>query len=387
MSGKRTQGVTACILVLALLASRAAATGPEPAVAPRPAQGQQPAPFHAYHGSLHNHTSYSDGTLTPGDAFTAGQSRGLDFMAVTDHSHAITDAEWEDTLSQANSHTANGSFVALRGAEYTQNVEGHTNVYGTARYPARSCTSGAATYCDASPTLSGYYGWMAAHPESVGQFNHPSRIGFNDWTYWPDADPAMQVVEVGNGNYSGYAWSEEEYLRALDSGWHVAPTNNGDTHSDKWGIDNPGRTGIWAAELTPMGVMEALRAMRTFATEDGNLEIYLAAGGAGMGETISTTCGLAVEVYVDDPDAENLASLQLLSNGGQVVTSTVPAATNPYTWTVSLPASPVGRYFFARAQQADGNRAVTAPIWVAGDEGAIPGKCSSYLPIILKESP
>jgi hypothetical protein len=324
--------------------------------------------FTPYHGSIHNHTSYSDGTSNPDTAFTSGQARGLDFMAVSDHSHSVNDAEWADTLAQAKSHTVDGTYVALRGAEYTNGTEGHINVFNTTRHPVRSDTTATCTTCDYTPALSDFYDWLAQHPEATGMFNHPGWMNFNDWQYRADAEPMMQLLEVGNGAYSYYVWTEEEYRKALDYGWRVGPSNNGDTHSDEWAIDNPGRTGIWATELTYNGVLEAMDTMRTFATEDGNFEIYLKGDGAWMGETIPNDGTIDFEVYVYDPDGpggDSLVSLDLYTDQGQVVASIVPG-TNPYTWSFSLPISEGVHYFFARAEQADGDRTVSAPLWTAG---------------------
>jgi len=328
-----------------------------------------PVTFNAYHGSIHNHTAYSDGTADPETAFTAGRDRGLDFMAVTDHSYAIDDTQWEDTLNQASAFTVDGTFVALAGCEYTHGSEGHINVFNTIRRPVR--TERGYGYADYTPTLASFYDWLVQHPESVGMFNHPAWMNFNDWGYRADAEPMMQLLEVGNGAYGYYVWTEEEYRKALDYGWRVGPSNNGDTHSNEWAIDNPGRTGIWATELTYDGVLEALGAMRTFATEDGDFEIYLKGDGAWMGETIPNDGAIDFEIYVNDPGAENLVSLELYTDQGQVVTSTVPA-TSPYTWSFPLDISEGVHYYFVRAEQEDGDRTVTAPIWTAGDVDVSP---------------
>lgn len=330
-----------------------------------------PATFEVYHGSIHNHTSYSDGTSTPDDAFTKGRERGLDFMAVTDHSHSIDDTEWLDTWVQAQAHTEDGSFVAIAGAEYTQGSEGHINVYNVMRHPVRDDKG--YSYADYTPDLASFYDWLAEHPEAVGMFNHPGWMNFNDWSYRSDVEDAMQLVEVGNGAYSYYVWTEEEYRKALDYGWKIGPSNNGDTHSTEWAIDNPGRTGIYATELTYEGVLEAMDAMRTFATEDGNFEIYLKGDGSWMGETIPNDGTISFEIYVDDPDDESLVSLELFTDQGQVVTSTVPTG-NPYTWSFDLPISEGVHYFFARAEQADGDRTVSAPMWTEGDVDVAPTK-------------
>lgn len=325
--------------------------------------------FSPYHGSIHNHTSYSDGTGNPDGALTAGRTRGLDFMAITDHSYSIDDVEWADTLTQTINHTVDGTFVALRGCEYTQGSEGHLNVYNTIRRPVR--TDYGYSYADYTPALSDFYDWLAQHPEATGMFNHPGWMNFNDWEYRADAEPMMQLLEVGNGAYSYYVWTEEEYLKALDYGWVVGPSNNGDTHSDEWALDNPGRTGIWATELTYDGVLEAMDAMRTFATEDGNFEIYLKGDGAWMGETIANDGTVDFEIYVNDPDGENLVGLALYTDQGQVVTTTAPGA-NPYTWAFSLDISAGVHYYFVRAEQEDGDRTVSAPVWTAGDVDVSP---------------
>ncbi len=349
--------------------------------------------FSAYHGSLHNHTSYSDGSSTPDAAFAAGKARGLDFMAVTDHSHSIDDAEWADTLARANQHTVPGTFIAMRGAEYTHGTEGHTNVYDTARHPVRSDTTATCTTCDYAATLADFYAWMALHPEAKGQFNHPGWMNFNDWEYFAEAEPTMQLLEVGNGAYSYYVWTEKEYQKALDYGWRVGPTNNGDTHSEEWGIDNLGRSGIWATELTYDGVLEAMDAMRVFATEDTNLELYLKADGAWMGETIPNDGNIAFEVYVNDPDGagdDTLVRLELFTDQGQVAASATPGA-YPYTWSFSRDITPGVHYYYVRAEQADGGRTVSAPVWTQGDVDVsptkldiVPAKLSTQSPANLK---
>jgi PKD repeat protein len=263
-----------------------------------------------------------------------------------------------------------GQFVAMAGCEYTNNASGHTNVFNTIRRPVY--VDYGYGYADHAPILASFYTWMVQHPEAVGQFNHPTWYGknFNDWQYHGAADARMQMVEVGAGPGPNPVWSEEEYRLALDHAWRLGPTNNGDTHTDQWGIDNLGRSGIWATELSYNGVLEALQAIRLFATEDGNLEIYLRAGENWMGETIPNEGTLTLQVYVYDPDGESLVGLSLYTSAGQVVTSTVPG-TNPFTWTVDLNTPGMMHYYFARAEQTDGDRAVTAPIWLWGNHVVI----------------
>ena len=348
---KRQRWLGAVILVLTpgllLAAAWPAATTPRPAV------------LSAYHGSIHNHTGYSDGQGTPDLAFTTGRANGLEFMAITDHSETLDGTEWLDTLAQANSHTVPGTFIAMRGCEWSHSTQGHVNVYGTDRRPV--VQSYGYPYTDLVPTLADLYVWLSQHPESWAEYNHPTYIPF-DWTYVARAEGAMQLLEVGWGVGGNYRWDENKYVEALDAGWRVAPTLSADTHTSNWGSDNPGRAGIWATELTTAGVMEALTAMRTFATEDGNLELSLQCDGNWMGQRVLNDGALDCLVYVYDPDGEATANLALYTNGRNLVAQTTPPG-NPYTWAVHVELGRASSYYFARAQQADGNRAVTAPIW------------------------
>jgi hypothetical protein len=103
-------------------------------------------PYTFYYGSLHSHTTYSDGghpndstcasstthlstDATPPQAFSYARGMGLDFFAVTDHNHQFNDAcpgcsaaqivqRYHDGLASAGAATVNGSFVAMYGMEW-----------------------------------------------------------------------------------------------------------------------------------------------------------------------------------------------------------------------------------------------------------------------------
>ena len=84
-----------------------------------------------YFGSLHGHSSYSDGTGTPVEVFAwARDTIGFDFYALTDHGERLTQAEWEDSGQQADLADQDGSFTALRGFEWTSGTYGHLCAFG-----------------------------------------------------------------------------------------------------------------------------------------------------------------------------------------------------------------------------------------------------------------
>jgi len=332
----------------------------------------------AFHGDIHNHTSYSDGSGTPQQAFASAIACGLDFMAVTDHSYAISDAEWADTLARADAATS-PTFVGLRGFEYTQGAEGHANGYNTVRHATRALVAGCA-YCDYTPnleqgvTVEGFYHWLAITGTqaldgagTVLQFNHPSWINFNDWAYHPEVEEVAELEEVGNGWDSSYVFSWDEWIRSLDYGWQVGAANNSDNHNYDWGCISPHRTGVVMADLTKDDLLGALRARRTFATEDSNYDLFFQANGYWMGAEIPNTGQIAFHLWGSDPDGELTTLVQLYTANGQLVAETQPNSAG-FDWTFNQAITPGVHYFFALAVQADGDRIVSSPIWTTDVE-------------------
>ncbi len=336
-------------------------------------------PMQAYRGDIHNHTSYSDGSGTPEQALAAGKSAGMDFMAISDHSYAIDDTEWTATQSAVDAAT-NSSFVGLRGFEYTQGAEGHINVYNTTRHAVRTNTTATCTSCDYTPnleagvTVQGFYQWLAVTGTmaldgagTVMQFNHPGWINFNDWAFHNEVSNTARMEEVGNGYGTSYVFSEDEYIRSLDYGWKVGASNNADTHSTYWGINTDHRTGVWMPGLTRANLLEALRARRTFATEDKNYSLRLKANGVWMGSELANTGSISFDIYGYDPDGEGVTLVQLVTDQGKVVTQT-SAVTGTFTWMPQITVTTGVHYFYVKVTQTDGDRIVSSPVWTMGVE-------------------
>ena len=335
-------------------------------------------PMSIYWGDIHNHTNYSDGSGTPTQALAAGEAAGYDFMAITDHSYAISDAEWADTLNAVNAAT-DSSFVALRGFEYTQGAEGHINGYNTVYHATRSNVDGC-TYCvytpnlEAGVTVQGFYPWLVVSGtvgiDSAGtlvQFNHPGWINFNDWVYHPEISDIARLEEIGNGNGSSYMFSEDEFLRSLDYGWKLGATNNADTHNPLWGTNTDHRTGVLMPELTKEALLEALRERRTFASEDKNYSLSMKANGAWLGSEIANSGSILFEIAGSDPDGELTTQVQIITDQGEVAAETTPNLAS-FTWQPQLNITTGVHYYYVKAVTEDGDRMVTSPVWTMGDE-------------------
>ena len=357
--------------------------------------------YQPYFGQLHSHTQYSDGSGTLDSALSyirsLPDSANVQFVAFTDHSNyfdskndpnveaalydtsLVKDSDanhswktYKNTIAQFNEDNA-GSMVAIGGFEMTwSGGPGHINTFNTPGIVSRNNSTLNNKTDDAG--MKAYYALLSQEEgkNSISQFNHPGTTfgNFKDFNYWdPVIDSRMYMVEVGNGEgqigAGGYYPSYEQYIMALDKGWHLAPTNNQDNHQGKWGNANDARDVILTDNFTEEGIYDAIRALRMYATEDKNLELGYTVNGLMMGSRIETVPGkLDIEVSVYDPDrTDSIAKVEVVVNSGKVAhVWDDPAEFKSGTLSVTL--APEYSYYFIRVTQKDGDLAVTSPVWV-----------------------
>ena len=355
--------------------------------------------YQLYFGQLHSHTTYSDGSgsLDAALDYVANlpEDANVDFVAFTDHSNyfdksgaanpegALYDMSLATESSQnlwnaykqaaADFNASQSDVIALAGFEMTwSGGPGHINTFNTPGIVSRNNTTLNNKTSDAG--MKAYYA-LLSQPEgadSLSQFNHPgSTFGtFSDFSYW-DAliDSRIFMVEVGNGEgqigAGGYYPSYEYYTMALDKGWHVAPTNNQDNHKGKWGNANDARDVILTDDFSEQGLYDAIRALRMYATEDKNLELTYTVNDLPLGSSLTEVPDkLDIRVQVSDSDAADaISKVEVIVNSGKVA----------YTWDnaaalaagdLSCTLDPDYSYYYIRVTEADGDLAVTAPVWV-----------------------
>ena len=116
----------------------------------------------------------------------------------------------------------------------------------------------------------------------------------------------------------------QSYTRALDKGWHVAPTNNQDNHKGKWGDANTARSVVLADSLTEENIYDAMRNCRVYATEDNDLNIYYTLDSYVMGTVLNKDMvGEQIELKVDLQDATDskIGKVEIIVNGGLSIAS------------------------------------------------------------------
>lgn len=357
--------------------------------------------YQLYFGQLHSHTTYSDGSGSLDSALdyieSLPESANVQFVAFTDHSNyfdttsaanpadAVNDKElmtpaskklWEEYKAKVAAFNAKHTdIVAIGGFEMTwSGGPGHINTFDSDGLVSRNNADLNNKTGDAGMKL--YYETINKG-DSMNQFNHPGPTfgNFTEFSYWDEeTDDHMFLVEVGNGEgqigAGGYYPSYEEYITALDKGWHLAPTNNQDNHKGRWGNANDARDVVLTNDFSEAGIYEAIRERRIYATEDKNLQISYTVNDEPMGTIFeSAPDELSIEITNYDPDNIDLTKkVELVSNGGKVVytwDNTTPEgvdAINKGVFTTKI--KPDNGYYFVRILQSDNDIAVTAPVWV-----------------------
>lgn len=320
-----------------------------------------------YFGLLHAHSTISDGTASVKDMFeAASQVEGLDFYAVTDHSNSLDQAnsgaidangseissEWKSGKDAAAA-VSNDTFLGLYGYEISwgnDRLLGHISTLGTPGW----------TTHEQAATLEDYFSALSSVPGAISQFNHPgSSFGNfkNFGNYQTQYDTVMQLIEVGDqGNFDGY----EYYVKALDNGWHLAPSCNQNNHDASIDVQNA-RTAVLCDQLTDDSLFQAIRNHQVYATQDPNLSITYRLNGSLMGSTIHKSEALQAEIIVSDPTDSSIGLIEVIADGGAVVASqTVGTAKER----ISLQVPGGYRYYFLKITQPDQQLAVTAPVWI-----------------------
>lgn len=331
--------------------------GTTPVIPPSPRK------WNVYFGLLHAQTAISDGWGTPAEAFArAGET--MDFFAVTDHSDSFDNADSGSITAdgaavssqwaagkQAAAAARNSEFVGLFGYEMSWGEDkalGHINTFRTPGWQTPQQPE--------MNTLAGYFHALAQVPQSVSQFNHPG-IAYGDFRgfreYEPNFDRSVQLLEIeGESGHSYY----DAYVRALDTGWHVAPTAGSNTHDR--GTSSV-RTAVLAETLSEESLFQALQSRRVYATQDSDFSIEYTLNGNVMGSVMGIADTLEAHLIAEDPTDTGSCTVEVISSGGTVLSSQTMEGTE-FCTTV-----PVGYpYYFLRITQADGDIAVTAPVWV-----------------------
>lgn len=337
----------------------------------RPGGPPRVGPYRVLAGSLHDHTTDSDGDSSSEVVakFLSDyrEDLGLDYASVTDHSDFFPLAyQREVNAAQALNPTApvpdlwhrqgalaatyhSEDFSLVRGFEWTNDQQNHLNVLLSENWTSRAVTG------DGSLRMDPFWTWLAHDPitdptgtglgfgggDGIGIFNHPGDKGALNWDdYGLNAGAAqrMSLIEI-HGTYGRDGRLDSDagwYWFALSKGWHVSPVMNWDWHewtTNQGVLNNPQpgasydegrhflpgqRSLVLATSSLQRDLKEALSARRTSATEIPDLWASLRGPkGVWQGGLIEGVPGETLELRVDAGSAtEPLLGVEIIGDNG-----------------------------------------------------------------------
>lgn len=375
-------------------------------------------PYTIYYGNMHSQTNHSDGGTAlascngsespqagdfgPADAYAMMRTQaGGDFLLASEHNHmydgstgtnasatpAAANGLFNSGIAAANSYNAaNPTFLALYGMEWgVISNGGHLNIINPDALSNWETNSSGQLLGTVNVPKSDYAALYAAMRQRgwIGQFNHPSTsqfaIGGTGMAYSADGAEVMVLTEILNTSAFSTNTTQTEtsrssypgaWNRLLERGYKVAPASNQDNHCANWGLSFTNRTGVLlptGTTLNQANFVAALRARRTFATEDRTGQLVLTANGHVMGETFTNSGVLTLSANYASTSGQTAQRVQFFEGvpgrNGTVTQLAEGNGTHAFTPTAG------SHFYYVLVTQANGLRLWSAPIWVEQTAG------------------
>jgi hypothetical protein len=351
--------------------------------------------LNVYFGNLHSHSSYSDGnaddvTKIPTDDYSfAKNSMCMDFLGISEHNHPSAGmhlVDWAPGIAQA-SIASTSTFVALHGMEWgVISGGGHVVVYGMDSlvgwdpgeyqvYVPKNLYMGTGGLFDILNKHGGNAFGYLAHPNST-DFNDILGVGYD-----VNADQAIvgSTVESGpafstNTTYTNpSSMADLAYYRSLlAKGYHLGPTIDHDNHNMTFGRTATTRLAILAPTLTENDLLDAMRRMRFYASEDCNARIIFNINSQPIG-SILTLPGAPV-ITVNCVTTSPILSVKVmygLPGSGTLAVELTNTSSSTLNYTDNSLADYNQRYYYLDITETDGTRIITSPIWYSRDDAIV----------------
>jgi hypothetical protein len=350
---------------------------------------------HLY-GNMHSHTTFSDGRTSTGqpiDAYNFAKSAlGMDFLGISEHNHYTAGMRISNyKIGVQQSNAANGTlnvagqpFVALYGMEYgTISGGGHVNLYGFGDtligWESGAGGWGPTNNYDLFNPKSDYislFDKVRNNPTAIALLAHPNTSDYTGLTggYKGVGDSAIASTVIESGpafststTYSDYpsALAYMSYYRnLLKQGYRVGAHMDQDNHELTYGTANGNRMVVLSKDRSREGVLMAIKAMRVYASNDYNAAVNFTINNYIMGSSIITSADLSAVISHSDGNGEGLSVIQVY--GGRVRggdATLIHSSTTNTTFPISQTDGDTW-YYYAIITQSDGNKIITAPIWV-----------------------
>ena len=368
--------------------------------------------LNTYFGNLHSHSSYSDGnaddiTKIPGDDYAfAKNAMCMDFLGISEHNHTGAGmhlADWEPGKVQAATATT-ANFVALHGMEWgVISGGGHVIVYGMDSlvgwepgqyqvFVAKSIYRGAGGLFDILNRHGG---------NALAYLAHPNNTDYND-ALGSAFDMSADNAIVGSTVESGPAFSTDTtytnpatsmsylsyYRNMLAKGYHLGPTIDHDNHNMTFGKTTKTRLAILAPSLSENDLLDGMRQMRFYASQDCNARISYSLNAQPIG-SILTQAGAPV-ITVNCVTTAAVSSIKIMTGvpgSGTAATLLTTGTSSSLTFTDNSLANLSQQYYYLDITETDGSRIITAPIWYSRNDQSLkaPVSVNSFFTVNEKD--
>ena len=359
------------------------------------------------YGNLHSHSSYSDGNKDntakiPADDYAfARDADCMDFLGISEHNHNTAGLNISNyPLGFAQSNAINGiagptgnSIISLWGMEWgTISGGGHMLVYGFDDQVIGWEPGNYNIFCEKGDYTS-LLGLINNQPNAFASLAHPDATDYNNLAgtaYSATKDEAIVATAVESGpafstsiTYNDFPASLSYlsyYKTMLAKGYRLGASMDQDNHNMTFGTANSNRLVVLSPAKTRTELVNAMRNMRFYASQDCNVRLDYKINNHVIGSSL-TTAGLPlITLSVVDLDGENASSIELW--GAQVGGSIPASPIKSYTAINSITFNSgdiennqpdnTTFYYFMIVTQDDGNKIVTSPIWYSRNDLVLP---------------
>ena len=319
--------------------------------------------YEVLRGDFHIHTPHSDGKVPPRERVLEAWRYDYDVIAITDHGNYNAYAEALPLARSLGMLLVRGMETGIAGKEHYVVLD-ITEDYQP-RNPHR--------WAEQPDGEAVYYREQLRHVADSGGlalYAHP-HVGFREPTEWGIAQGIIQGIEVKNA-VVGSRWETIEshgtwcYPNAFD--WALEHDliifANSDIHAPRRG-DNEPVTLVLVEERSEQGVMDAIRARRTFATTGVKLCLWFFCDGHPMGSELQLSESPKFTVNVAVPPEEGqLHTLELVRDGEVIHCFGGEGQQSRYTFADEQPPQRDVSFYYLRVTLRDNNMAWSSPIWV-----------------------
>lgn len=345
-------------------------------------------------GDPHWQSFFTDGVRCPEELYAFARDEAfLDFGALSDHTEALTDRQWDYFTDVTNDYNEPGSFATMIGQEWTSMKWGHRNIYYRG-----DCGPILRSDDPDQDTLPKIWSLLAGH-EAIAIPHHSANVAMGvDWRNgWnPDYEPAVEIHSIwGNSEYpgvegnplpiktSGGEKAGQHVIDALKMGYRFGFVGGGDIHDGRPGDDlhtnqespaeycklHPqGFTAVVSGSLSRESVYQAMKTRTTYATTRCRVYLDVSLAGTAMGQILKLSALPAdanqLSLSLTCAAAEAIDKAVLVHNGQATLELYPGSQPMVIQEQRQIDCPKAGDFLYFRILTQAGNMAWSSPIWI-----------------------